>query len=187
MHALQPIEVSGILLNQTSVKWMPNKHILKKKEKQQQVFCCKLNESLGTKCCSTISKIRLVMWCNCNLLSYCSIEIRKKRIMGCGESKIKEISLTPEIQMNGKSESNMGYEQCVKPTAIVNPNYDETTFLPNRLLAAIPVSDLGDSLDSRHLSESLNLSHGFGLSFKMDNNDKVSISIKFVWSDFNYN
>ena len=34
---------------------------IEKKEKQQQVFCCKLNESLGTKCCLTITKIRLVM------------------------------------------------------------------------------------------------------------------------------
>jgi hypothetical protein len=38
-----------------------------------------------------------------------------------------------------------------KPTAIVAPSFEESTFLPNRLLAAIPVSDLGDSLDSRHL------------------------------------
>ena len=28
--------------------------------------------------------------------------------------------------------------------------------LPNRLLSAIPISDLGESLDSRHLSESFN-------------------------------
>ena len=84
------------------------------------------------------------------------------------------LSLTPEIQMNGeKSEPKM--TQYNKPTAIVipsSPNFEETTYLPNRLLAAIPVSDLGDSLDSRHLSESLNLSHGFGLSFKMENSDR---------------
>lgn len=33
---------------------------------------------------------------------------------------------------------------------------DESAHLPNRLLAAIPISDLGESLDSRHLGESLN-------------------------------
>ena len=82
--------------------------------------------------------------------------------------------------MNGeKSEGKM--PEYSKPTAIVipsSPSYDETTILPNRLLAAIPVSDLGDSLDSRHLSESLNLSHGFGLSFKMENSDKALINYK---------
>lgn len=53
--------------------------------------------------------------------------------MGCGESKIKEISLTPEIQMN---DTKFGMYDTPKPTAIVNPNYDETTILPNRLLVS---------------------------------------------------
>ena len=87
--------------------------------------------------------------------------------MGCGESKIKEISLTPEIHMN---DSKIRVYDTPKPTAIIAPTFDETTILPNRLLAAIPVSDLGDSLDSRHLSESLNLSHGFGM--RLDSSDK---------------
>jgi hypothetical protein len=85
--------------------------------------------------------------------------------------------------MNGHSESShtkINYEHS-KPTAIVTPStpnsYDDSVFLPNRLLAAIPVSDLGDSLDSRHLSESLNLSHGFGLSFKMDSSDKDGLGL----------
>ena len=34
--------------------------------------------------------------------------------------------------------------------------------LPNRLLSAIPISDLGESLDSRHLSESFNGNSKFG-------------------------
>ena len=86
--------------------------------------------------------------------------------------------------MNGHSESSknqINYEHGTKPTAIVTPstpnNYDDSAFLPNRLLAAIPVSDLGDSLDSRHLSESLNLSHGFGLSFKMEGLDKDGLGL----------
>ena len=47
-----------------------------------------------------------------------------------------------------------------------NEEDEATTILPNRLLlSAIPVSDLGDSLDSRHLSESLNMSQSLGGGF----------------------
>ena len=94
--------------------------------------------------------------------------------MGCGESKIKEIILTPEIQMN---DARIGHFEIPKPTAIVSPTFDETTILPNRLLAAIPVSDLGDSLDSRHLSESLNLSHGFGLGLKQSDHTDGGVGL----------
>lgn len=53
---------------------------------------------------------------------------------------------------------------------------DETNLLPNRLLAAIPVSDLGDSLDSRHLSESLNLSHGFANFKKVYETNRIEMA-----------
>ena len=74
--------------------------------------------------------------------------------MGCGESKIKEISLSPEN--NGDSGHESGSEGRLSSEFKQAKLVDDDQ-LPNRLLAAIPVSDLGDSLDSRHLGESLNL------------------------------
>ena len=72
--------------------------------------------------------------------------------MGCGESKIKEISLSPDSSQGGRSSSSSNRMTKEKLKDVDDAH-------PNRLLAAIPVSDLGDSLDSRHLGESLNISH----------------------------
>ena len=69
--------------------------------------------------------------------------------MGCGDSKIKNINLTPDpddhIEMTKKNPEKI---------ETITDKLDDG--LPNRLLAAIPISDLGESLDSRHLSESFN-------------------------------
>lgn len=71
--------------------------------------------------------------------------------MGCGESKIKEINLAPSPQdslpkkINGVGAISGGVQQN-----------EIDGMMPNRLLSAIPISDLGDSLDSRHLGESVN-------------------------------
>ena len=90
--------------------------------------------------------------------------------MGCGESKIKRINLSPEN--NGRDDvkveivdivSNKVMNESSPSSVCAN---DESTILPNRLLAAVPVSDLGDSLDSRHLSESLNISQNLGGGLK---------------------
>lgn len=73
--------------------------------------------------------------------------------MGCSPSKIRTISITHD-NIDGDNGD-------LKPSSGSHlSRSDEEATLPNRLLsAAIPVSDLGDSLDSRHLGESLNLSH----------------------------
>ena len=81
--------------------------------------------------------------------------------MGCGpsKSKIKTINLPPEDTVETVSGALNGRPVTAKSkhgnnNSSVGP--DETT-LPNKLLsAAIPVSDLGESLDSRVLGESLN-------------------------------
>ena len=106
--------------------------------------------------------------------------------MGCGKSKIKRINLTPdnlnnddvkngidtisgkvngEISRPKSSGVEMGRDGVI-PGETRFEEEDEATILPNRLLlSAIPVSDLGDSLDSRHLSESLNMSQSLGGGF----------------------
>ena len=102
--------------------------------------------------------------------------------MGCGKSKIKRISLTPDNlnedqfqngidtisgKVNGEvnrpksSGLELGHNGII-PGETRSEDEEEPTILPNRLLlSAIPVSDLGDSLDSRHLSESLNKTHSY--------------------------
>lgn len=101
--------------------------------------------------------------------------------MGCGKSKIKRINLTPDNLRNeeigvdtisGKVNGEvtrprsrgiqLGHNGVIPGETRLEED-DEATILPNRLLlSAIPVSDLGDSLDSRHLSESLNMSQSLG-------------------------
>ena len=90
--------------------------------------------------------------------------------MGCGESKIKNINLPPdpaaEIVPHGVSTIEMTKTiQDTPPNQVPSSGsglkLTEDDGAPNRLLSAIPISDLGESLDSRHLSESFNgLSHG---------------------------
>ena len=82
--------------------------------------------------------------------------------MGCGpsKSKIKTINLPPEDTvetvsgaLNGRPVTAKSKHGNNNSVGVASP---ETT-LPNKLLsAAIPVSDLGESLDSRVLGESLN-------------------------------
>jgi hypothetical protein len=106
--------------------------------------------------------------------------------MGCGKSKIKRISLTPdnlnddplrngidtisgkvngEINRPKSSGLELGHNGSI-PGETRSKEEDDNIILPNRLLlSAIPVSDLGDSLDSRHLSESLNMSQSLGGGF----------------------
>ena len=80
--------------------------------------------------------------------------------MGCGESKIKKINLTPDnSHLNDSLETVSGRLSGGTKSSAVSPDFSPEETLPNRLLAAIPVSDLGDSLDSRHLGESVNYSH----------------------------
>ena len=106
--------------------------------------------------------------------------------MGCGKSKIKRISLTPDnldqdelkVGIDTISERVNGEISRPKSSGIElgrngnipgetrSEDEDEASIIPNRLLlSAIPVSDLGDSLDSRHLSESLNMSQSLGGGF----------------------
>ena len=104
--------------------------------------------------------------------------------MGCGKSKIKRINLTPDSlnndvkigvdtisgKVNGDRPKSSGVDMVGRDGVIPGETRfeeeDEATILPNRLLlSAIPVSDLGDSLDSRHLSESLNMSQSLGGGF----------------------
>ena len=77
--------------------------------------------------------------------------------MGCGESKIKKIDIKQDVEENGNTYPVLQKEHHPPPsisTVVLSENTEDT--LPNRLLAAIPISDLGESLDSRHLSESFN-------------------------------
>ena len=79
--------------------------------------------------------------------------------MGCGESKIKRINLPPPASFDSGD---------VKVKIDTVDSCDESSghlqqLHPSRLLSAIPVSDLGDSLDSRHLNESINLSQSLGI------------------------
>ena len=81
--------------------------------------------------------------------------------MGCTKSKIKAIHLAPESPepeaRNGKSSGGISTisDSIGNGSAKLGQSGNGQTFLreddmlPNRLLAAIPVSDLGDSLDSR--------------------------------------
>ena len=86
--------------------------------------------------------------------------------MGCGSSKIKKINLTPDDE--GVGGDDVRRAMTAKSAAALSNGSsgvgssggggDESSMLPNRLLsAAIPVSDLGESLDSRMLGESLNI------------------------------
>ena len=79
--------------------------------------------------------------------------------MGCGESKIKRINLTPESR--NSLDTISGSVETEKE--FLSSELDESSNHPNRLLAAIPISDLGESLDSRHLNlnGSLNLSSSY--------------------------
>ena len=77
--------------------------------------------------------------------------------MGCGESKIKRINLPPPAG----SEDVKVHIDTVDSDESSSSNLHQLH--PNRLLSAIPVSDLGDSLDSRHLNESINLSQSLGI------------------------
>jgi len=80
--------------------------------------------------------------------------------MGCGESKIKKIKL------NEGGTDRMIDSVSGKIDMATRLDFREEDSLPNRLQSAIPVSDLGESLDSRHLAESLaqsRKSNGFGL------------------------
>jgi len=97
-----------------------------------------------------------------------------KKIMGCGESKIKSISLAQDNSGNNEDHIEMTKKQSLQ--ILKGENYDfqnsngienskkniTDEALPNRLLSAIPISDLGESLDSRHLSESFNGNNKFG-------------------------
>lgn len=76
--------------------------------------------------------------------------------MGCGESKIKKIDIKQDVEENGNTYPVLQKEHHPPSisTVVLSENTEDT--LPNRLLAAIPISDLGESLDSRHLSESFN-------------------------------
>lgn len=85
--------------------------------------------------------------------------------MGCGESKIKEINLTPE----NPTKDEIDTISNGKVTMNGGKKLDPDEMLPNRLLSAIPVSDLGDSLDSRHLGESLNLGQSFSSKIEPPN------------------
>ena len=82
--------------------------------------------------------------------------------MGCGKSKIETINLDQEngteghIEMTKKQGTTNSTENHYHNTEIENSKNISEEGLPNRLLSAIPISDLGESLDSRHLSESFN-------------------------------
>ena len=78
--------------------------------------------------------------------------------MGCGESKIKKINLPPP-ESGGDENFRVQIDTVSAKVQLID---DESSSHPNRLLSAIPVSDLGDSLDSRHLNESINLSQSLG-------------------------
>ena len=116
--------------------------------------------------------------------------------MGCGKSKIKRINLSPDNiktdvklsetngmdtmsgKVNGRIDRpNSSGLDMMRDSVIPGETQDEATILPNRLLlSAIPVSDLGDSLDSRHLSESLNMSQSLGGGFLGNRTQRYSHS-----------
>ena len=105
--------------------------------------------------------------------------------MGCGESKIKNINLAPEnetkdgghIEMTKKGTSSEYPGTEADKSKLVS---DEG--LPNRLLSAIPISDLGESLDSRHLSESFNGGNKFSKGNDLSNffKDKSHFNMKLL-------
>ena len=68
--------------------------------------------------------------------------------MGCGESKIERISLTTESdwQLN-PDRSKQRWEEAAKSDQWAG--LDSKGVLPNSLLATIPSSELGESLDCR--------------------------------------
>ena len=85
--------------------------------------------------------------------------------MGCGESKIKRINLpAPEKSVGAGLQDNVKV-QIDTVSSKVSELSDESLAHPNRLLSAIPVSDLGDSLDSRHLHEAIDLNQSLGKIF----------------------
>merc|ERR1712141_898759 len=83
----------------------------------------------------------------------------KQPKMGCGDSKIKNINLSPDPDDHIEMTKTSGNKPEQKIETITDKLDDG---LPNRLLSAIPISDLGESLDSRHLSESFNGNSKFG-------------------------
>jgi hypothetical protein len=101
------------------------------------------------------------------------LKTRKINIMGCGESKIKSINLAQDNAGNNEDHIEMTKKQSLQILKGENYNFQNSNesenskknsdeALPNRLLSAIPISDLGESLDSRHLSESFNGNSKFG-------------------------
>ncbi|XP_040564682.1 uncharacterized protein [Lepeophtheirus salmonis] len=80
--------------------------------------------------------------------------------MGCKESKIKRINLTPDSSYSPQSTRNPILETI---SGTMDKEILEQTqhYHPNRLTAAFPLPDLGESLDSTHLNlnSSLNLSN----------------------------
>ena len=82
--------------------------------------------------------------------------------MGCGESKIKRINLPAPNKNVGAGLSDNVKVQIDTVSSKVSELSDESLAHPNRLLSAIPVSDLGESLDSRHLHEAIDLNQSLG-------------------------
>ena len=82
--------------------------------------------------------------------------------MGCGESKIKRINLPAPEKSVGAGLTDNVKVQIDTVSSKVSELSDESLAHPNRLLSAIPVSDLGDSLDSRHLHEAIDLNQSLG-------------------------
>jgi len=85
--------------------------------------------------------------------------------MGCGESKIKRINLPAPNKNVGAGLQDNVKVQIDTVSSKVSELSDESLAHPNRLLSAIPVSDLGDSLDSRHLHEAIDLNQSLGGGF----------------------
>ena len=108
--------------------------------------------------------------------------------MGCGESKIKSINLAPDTENEGQIE--MTKKDTDQHNGHLNNHLNEADKskhvsdegLPNRLLSAIPISDLGESLDSRHLSESFNggNKYGKGIFIFASISNLISMSIYYL-------
>ena len=89
--------------------------------------------------------------------------------MGCGKSKIKKINLSPgDNAVETVSGALSGRPATAKSKSVGNGSNsvgvasaaEGELLSPKLLSAAIPVSDLGESLDSRILGESLNFRWG---------------------------
>ncbi len=80
--------------------------------------------------------------------------------MGCRESKIKKINLLPPTSETDGHISTISNGKTNGVAPIANGNghrkvNDSGSEAPSRLLSAIPISDLGDSLDSRLIKDTL--------------------------------